>query len=49
MNYGLVGLFVVAYGWLSYAVYPKTGPIGVVSLAPPIVAPVLALWPRSRS
>jgi two-component system sensor histidine kinase DesK len=41
--YGLVGLFVVAYCWLANAVYPKSGPIGVVSLAPPIVAPILAV------
>ena len=41
--YGLVALFVFLYCWLAYAVYPKSGTIGVVSESPPVVAPILAV------
>jgi two-component system sensor histidine kinase DesK len=39
--YGLVGVFVLLYGWLAFTVYPKSGKIGVVNDAPPVVAPIL--------
>ena len=41
--YVLVGVFVMLYGCLAFTVYPKKGPVGVVSEAPAVVAPILAV------